>query len=152
SRILGMGDIVTLVEKAEAAVDQETAERLEKRMLAAEFTFDDFLTSMEQLQKMGSLEEVMSMIPGMGANMKNMDLDEHELVKVRGIIQSMTAQERNHADIINPSRQKRIARGSGSSLQDVKKLLKNFKRIKRMFKDMKKMGKRGFGKEVFAWQ
>jgi signal recognition particle subunit SRP54 len=152
SRILGMGDIVSLVEKAEATVDKETAERLEKRMMDAEFTFDDFLESLHQVQKMGPLENVLGMIPGLGANMKNMNVDESELVRVEAVIQSMTPKERAYPHVIDSSRQKRIAHGSGTNLQEVKKLLKNFKRIKKMFKGMKKSGKRGMGKEVLAWQ
>ena len=152
SRILGMGDVVTLVEKAEAAMDKETAERLEKRMLDAEFTFDDFLESLRQVQKMGPLEDVLGMIPGLGANIKNMNVDENELTKVQAVIQSMTTQERTYPHTIDSSRQKRIAHGSGTNLQEVKKLLKNFKRIKKMFKGMKKSGKRGMGKGVLAWQ
>ncbi len=152
SRILGMGDIVTLVEKAEAVVDKETAERLEQRMMDAEFTFDDFLDSLHQVQKMGPLQDVLGMIPGMGASAKNMDFDEKELVRVQAIIQSMTPEERAYSHLIDSSRQKRIAHGSGAGLQDVKKLLKNFKRIKKMFKGMKKSGKQRFGKGAFAWQ
>ena len=92
------------------------------------------------------------MIPGLGANMKGMKVDEKELTRVQAVIQSMTAQERTYPHVIDSSRQKRIANGSGTNLQEVKKLLKNFKRIKKMFKGMKKSGKRGMGKGVLAWQ
>jgi signal recognition particle subunit SRP54 len=152
SRILGMGDIVTFVEKAEASVDMETAQRLEKRMLEAEFTLDDFLESMQQLRKMGPLEDIMKMIPGMGSQLPTGSLDEKELSRVQAIIQSMTPKERALPHIMDSSRQKRIAHGSGTVLTDVKKLLKNFKRAKKMFKDIKKSGKKGLKKGALAWQ
>ncbi|MBQ7344240.1 MAG: signal recognition particle protein [Clostridia bacterium] len=147
SRILGMGDILSLIEKAEAAYDEKNAKELEKKMREQTFSLDDFLEQMRQLKKMGNLEQLIAMVPGanMGA-LKNAQLDESQMAKTEAIILSMTKQERLRPDIINGSRRKRIANGSGTSVEDVNKLLKQFDQMKKMMKQFSSMGKRrGFG-------
>jgi len=149
SRILGMGDVLSLIEKAEAAIDQKKAEELEKKMREATFTLDDFLEQMQQIQKMGNLEQLVSMIPGVkpGA-LKDANMDEKQLARVEAIILSMTAKERINPDIINGSRRRRIAHGSGTTVEDVNRLLKQFDQMKKMMKQMSSGGKRRgmFGK------
>ncbi len=142
SRILGMGDVVTLVEKAQSTFDEEEAEKIRKKLMRAEFTFEDFLSQLKQIQKMGSLQDLMKMIPGAGK--MSMDFDEKELKRVEAIILSMTPLERDNPDIIKGSRRKRIAKGSGTSVQDVNRLLKEFHAMKKMMKMMKKGKGRGF--------
>ena len=140
SRILGMGDVLTLIEKAQAAVDQDKAEDLAKRLKKEGFTLEDFRDQIQQIKKMGSLEQIMGMIPGMNKfkQMQNMPKpDEREMVKVEAIINSMTAKERRHHEIINASRRQRIARGSGTEVQDVNKVIKSYTE---MLKLMKKFG------------
>ena len=147
SRILGMGDILSLIEKAEAAYDEKNAKELEKKMREQTFSLDDFLEQMRQLKKMGNLEQLIAMVPGanMGA-LKNAQLDESQMAKTEAIILSMTKQERLRPDIINGSRRKRIANGSGTTVEDVNKLLKQFDQMKKMMKQVSNMGKRrGFG-------
>lgn len=138
SRILGMGDIVTLVEKAQQQVDEKKAHDLEKKLRKAEFTFEDFLDQLQQLKNMGPLSDVLSMIPGMNkmANVKN--VDDGELVRVEAIIKSMTAEERSKPQIINGSRRRRIAMGSGTTVQEVNRLLKQFTEMQKMMKSMTK--------------
>ncbi len=144
NRILGMGDVVTLVEKAEKTFDQKEAEKMRKKMMRAEFTFSDFLQQLKQIQSMGPLEDLVKMIPG--AQKMKLDVDEKELKHIEAIINSMTIQERENPNIIDGSRRKRIARGSGTSVQDVNRLLKQFKMMKKMFKQMKtSKGKGMFG-------
>jgi signal recognition particle subunit SRP54 len=138
SRILGMGDIVTLVEKAQQSFDQEKAQKLEQKMRKAQFTLEDFYDQLQEIKKMGSLSQVMSMIPGMSRMGKIEDIDEKELKYVEAIIQSMTLEERQHPAIINGSRRKRIASGSGRSVQDVNRLLKQFFDMQKMMKNMTK--------------
>ena len=147
SRILGMGDILSLIEKAEAAYDEKNAKELEKKMREQTFSLDDFLEQMRQLKKMGNLEQLIAMIPGVNAgSLKNAQLDESQMAKTEAIILSMTKQERLRPDIINGSRRKRIANGSGTSVEDVNKLLKQFDQMKKMMKQFSNMGKRrGFG-------
>ncbi|MCD6594511.1 signal recognition particle protein [bacterium] len=142
SRILGMGDVVTIVEKAQRAFDQKEAEKLQKKLLRAEFTFSDFLDQLKQLQKMGPLEDIMKMIPG--ARKMKFEFDEKELKHIEAIINSMTLDEREKPSIINGNRRKRIAKGSGTSVQDVNRLLKEFNAMRDMFKKMKK-GKKSIG-------
>ena len=147
SRILGMGDILSLIEKAEAAYDEKNAKELEKKMREQTFSLDDFLEQMRQLKKMGNLEQLIAMVPGanMGA-LKNAQLDESQMARTEAIILSMTKQERLRPDIINGSRRKRIANGSGTTVEDVNKLLKQFDQMKKMMKQFSNMGKRrGFG-------
>ncbi len=149
SRILGMGDILSLIEKAETAINLEQAKELEKKLRRQEFTLDDFLDQLRQIRKMGSMEQILSMIPGMGSNLKKLQdakIDEKELGRVEAIICSMTKKERQDPSIINGNRRKRISLGSGTKVQDVNRLLKQFSDAKKMmkrFQDMKKPGKKG---------
>jgi signal recognition particle subunit SRP54 len=142
SRILGMGDIVSLVEKAQEVVDAKEAERLQKKMMTEGLTLEDFLSQIRQIRNMGSLEHLISMIPGVGKAMKGMDLSGEEFTHVEAIILSMTPDERKMPSIINGSRRKRIAQGSGTSIQDVNNLLKQFYTMQKMMKRMSKFGGR----------
>ncbi len=143
-RILGMGDIVSLVEKAQESVDLEKAKKLEKKLRKAEFTVEDFRDQLQQIKKMGPLSQVLGMIPGMGGQaMKNVQVDDRALVRIEAVINSMTLEERARPQIINGSRRKRIARGSGTSVQDVNRFLKQFAAMQKMMKQMKKRGFRG---------
>ena len=151
SRILGMGDVLSLVEKAQATFDMEEAKAMEKKLRKDEFTLDDFLSQMQQVKKLGSLESILGMIPGMGGLKKQLegqdiDLDGKEMRQIEAIIKSMTPKERADITIINGSRRKRIAMGSGTRVQDVNRLLKQFGEMRKMMKKMKKMqkGKKGF--------
>ena len=150
SRILGMGDVLTLIEKAEAQIDADKAKEMEAKLKKAEFDFDDFLEYMGQIRNMGGIGSIMSMLPGMGlgGNMKNLqmpDEDEAEanLKRTEAIIQSMTAKERKNPDIINPSRKNRIARGAGVNISEVNRLIKQFEQMKKMMKQMPGMMKKG---------
>ena len=147
SRILGMGDILSLIEKAEQAYDEKNSKELEKKMREQTFSLDDFLEQMRQLKKMGNLEQLLAMVPGVNAgSLKNAQLDESQMAKTEAIILSMTKQERLKPEIINGSRRKRIANGSGTTVEDVNKLLKQFEQMKKMMKQFSNMGKRrGFG-------
>ncbi len=138
SRILGMGDVLTLIEKAEQAVEEDEAEAMEARMRAGQFTFDDFLAAQKMLKKMGPLQGVMKMIPGLGNQLKDVDIDERQLARVEAIVLSMTPQERRMPHLINGSRRQRIAKGCGQTIQDVNKLLTARKQMEKM---MKQMGK-----------
>ena len=149
SRILGMGDILTLIEKAEEVVDKKKADKLAKKIRKDAFTLEDFLDQIKQIKKMGSLEQIMGMIPGLNKmqQMQNMPKpDEKELGKVEAVIRSMTADERRKHQIINASRRQRIARGSGTSVQDVNKVIKSYTEMLKMMKKMK--GKMGGGKAI----
>ncbi len=138
-RILGMGDIRSLVEKAQADIDEDKARRMEERMRKAEFTFDDFLDQLRQLKKLGSLKSVLGMMPGMNAKaLKGAKVDENALVRTEAIICSMTKQERARPEILNGSRRKRIARGSGVDVSDVNRLLKQYRDMKKMMKLLSK--------------
>lgn len=141
SRILGMGDMLTLIEKAQASIDKEKAADLERKMRQAEFTFEDFLEQMEQVRKMGPLDQVLDMMPGMGKMkaMKNLKFDERQLARVEAIIKSMTIEERRNPDILNASRRKRIAAGSGTSVSDVNRLIKQFEEMRKMMKHFTNM-------------
>ena len=144
SRILGMGDVLSLIEKAQAVFDAEDAAKLEKKMRKEEFTLEQFLEQMQQVKKLGSLESILGMLPGMGnisQKLKDANVDEKELDRVEAIIRSMTLSERRNPNIINGSRRKRIANGSGTRVQDVNKLLKNFEQSKKMMKKIKGMNK-----------
>jgi signal recognition particle subunit SRP54 len=138
SRILGMGDVLTLIEKAEAAVEEDEQARLERQLMAGEFTFDDFLSSYRMLRKMGPLKGVLSMIPGIGNQLKGLDVNEAELGRVEAIVLSMTPQERRTPHLIDGSRRRRIAAGSGTTVQQVNQLLNARKQMQKM---MKQMGK-----------
>ncbi|MCQ2361474.1 MAG: signal recognition particle protein [Acidaminococcaceae bacterium] len=148
SRILGMGDILSLIDKIKDTTDLEKAIEMEKQIRKNEFTLEDFLSQMQQVRKLGSLESIIGMIPGMGGianKIKEANIDEKELDRVEAIIRSMTPKERRRPDIINGSRRKRIADGSGMRVQDVNKLLKNFEQSKKMLKQMGNMKKFGMG-------
>ena len=136
NRILGMGDIVTLVEKAQERFDEEKARTLEEKLRTSQFTFEDFLDQLREIKKMGSLQQIMSMIPGMSRMAANATLDEKALVRVEAIIQSMTADERKRPNIINGTRRRRIASGSGTSVQEVNKVLKQFHDMQKMMKTL----------------
>ena len=143
SRILGMGDILSLIEKAEAAYDETNAKDMEKKLREQTFTLDDFLDQMKQLKKMGNIEQLVGMMPGVkpGA-LKDAQLDESQMGRIEAIILSMTKAERTKPEIINGSRRKRIAKGSGTSVEEVNKLLRQFDQMKKMMKQLTGMGKR----------
>ena len=144
SRILGMGDVLTLIEKAEAQFDETQAKKLEQKMKRAEFDFNDYLEQMDQIQKMGGLGDMLSMLPGMGNKMKNVNIDEKALDRTKSIIYSMTPAERSNPDIINPSRKKRIAAGAGVDISEVNRLVKQHEQSRKMMKQMSgMMGKAG---------
>lgn len=139
-RILGMGDVVSLVEKAQDAFDEEETRRLNKKIRKNKFDFDDFLSQLEQIKKMGSLKDLVGMIPGMGKMLKGVDVDDDAFVPIEAIIKSMTPKERENPDILDGSRRKRIAKGSGTDIQQVNNLLKQFNDMRKMMKKMNKMG------------
>ena len=143
SRILGMGDVLTLVERAQATIDEEQAKKVEQKLRSASFTFDDFLEQMAQIRKMGPLDQLMKMIPGVSKAMPDMQVDDNAFTHVEAIIYSMTKDERAKPHIINGSRRKRIAKGSGQSVQDVNKLIKQFNMMQKMMKKMSRMEKSG---------
>jgi signal recognition particle subunit SRP54 len=136
-RILGMGDVVSLVEKAQEQYDQEEARKLSKKIAKNQFDFNDFLSQIGQIKKMGNLKDLAGMIPGMGKMMKKVDVDDDAFKGIEAIIQSMTAEERENPKVINGSRRKRIARGSGNDIQEVNRLIKQFDETKKMMKMMK---------------
>ncbi len=143
-RILGMGDVLTLIEKAEEVFEEEQAEELEEKLKKSQFTLDDFLVQLGQLKKMGSMEQVLSMMPGAGGKaLKGADVDEGALTRTEAIIQSMTLQERAKPSVINGSRRERIATGAGVSVYDVNQLLKQFAQVKKMLKQFATPGKKG---------
>jgi len=142
SRILGMGDIVSLVEKAQEYVDLENAQKMQEKLFKSRFDFEDFLEQMSQLKKLGPLESVMGMIPGVGKALKNAPIDEKAMDRMVAIVQSMTVKERRNPHLLNGSRKKRIALGSGNSVQAVNQLLKQFEVMKKMFSSLSK-GKHG---------
>ncbi|MBP5686913.1 MAG: signal recognition particle protein, partial [Clostridia bacterium] len=141
NRILGMGDVLTLIEKAQDAVTEEEARKMEKKFRENSFTLDDYLTQFETMKKMGGIKDVLGMLPGFGGmgklRIKEEDIDEKKIVKMKAIIQSMTLKERQNPNIINSSRKQRIAKGSGTEVQDVNRLLKQFEQTKQMMKQMK---------------
>ena len=137
SRILGMGDVLTLIEKAKNAVTEEEAKKLEKKFKENSFTFEDYLAQMDNINKMGNINDLLSMIPGLGNKLKGVSIDEKELERNKAIIQSMTKKERRNPDLIKGSQKRRIAEGSGTQIQDVNRLLKQFEQSKMMMKQMK---------------
>ena len=153
SSILGMGDVLGFIEKAEQAIDEEKAAEMERKLRKNQFTLEDFRDQMAQIRKMGSLGELLGMIPGMNKikGMKNMEVDEGELKRIEAIINSMTAKERANHAIINGSRRKRIARGSGTQVQDVNRLLKNYTQVMKMIKKLNKGGMRGMGRGMLPF-
>mgnify|MGYP002576705101 CR=1 FL=1 len=145
SRILGMGDVESLIEKAQSAIDEEKAKEMEQKMRKASFDFNDFLDSLAQMEKMGSMQDMLSMIPGMGNQLKNVEIDEKQMNRPKAIILSMTKEERSNPNIINPSRKRRIAAGAGVDISEVNRLIKQFEQMRKMMKQMSGMmgGKRG---------
>ena len=144
SRILGMGDVLTLIEKAEQAFDEKQAAELEKKLRENTFTLSDYLDQLRQLKNMGSLESLLGMMPGMNTGaLKDAKIDENALAKTEAIILSMTEKERNKPDIINGSRRKRIAKGSGTSVEEVNRLMKQYEQMNKMMKQFSSMGKKG---------
>jgi signal recognition particle subunit SRP54 len=139
-RILGMGDVVSLVEKAQQTFDEDEAKRLNAKLRKNQFDLSDFLTQLEQIKKMGNMKDLLGMIPGVGKAMKGVDIDDNAFKPIESIIRSMTAEERQNPDIINGSRKNRIAKGSGTSVQQVNQLLKQFGDMRKMMKTMNKMG------------
>lgn len=144
SRILGMGDVLTLIEKAQNAVSEEEAKKLEKKFRENSFTFEDYLVQMDKLKSMGNINDILGMIPGLSGKLKGATVDEKEMERNKAIIQSMTAKERQNPDIIKGSQKKRIAEGSGTQIQDVNRLLKSFEQSKTMMKQLKNGGMKKF--------
>ena len=142
SRILGMGDVLTLIEKAQDAVDEKEAAKLAQKMKENSFDMNDLLDNLRQISKMGSIKQLLGMIPGLGSKIEGMDIDEKQFTRIEAIITSMTPAEREKPAIINPSRKRRIAAGSGTKVEDVNRLLKQFEQMKTMMKQFSKKGKR----------
>ncbi len=140
-RILGLGDIQSLIEKMQKAIDEDKAQAMAKRVMNAEFTLEDLKEQLQMIRNLGPLENILKMIPGVGSKIKDLKVDEKQLVKIEAIINSMTPEERRNPHIINGSRKRRIAKGSGTTIMDVNKLLKQYKEMKKMMKKMKKSGK-----------
>ncbi len=140
SRILGMGDVLSLIEKAQEAFDLKKAKELQEKLKREAFTLEDLREQIRQMKRLGSLENILKLIPGLGNKLKNLPFDERELVRMEAIINSMTPQERRNPKIINASRKRRIAKGSGTTVQDVNRLLKSYEEMRRLFKRMKKKG------------
>ena len=151
SRILGMGDVMSLIEKAQANIDEEKAKAMEQKMKKAQFDFNDYLDSMEQMRNMGGISSILNMLPGVGAKMKGQDLesmvDEKDMARKEAIVLSMTPKERENPDLINPSRKQRIAKGTGVDIAEVNRFIKQFEQSRKMMKQMTGMvgkgGKRG---------
>ena len=146
SRILGMGDVLSLIEKVEAEVDQKEARRLAERVSKDKFTLEDLRSQLQQVKKMGPMSQIMNMLPGVGGKIKEEDIDENAIVRMEAILNSMTARERELPQLINGSRKKRIARGSGTSVQEINRLLKQYLTMKKMMRTFSK----GFGARKFA--
>jgi signal recognition particle subunit SRP54 len=153
SRILGMGDVLTMIEKAQSVMDEKKAAELEKKLRKSQFSLEDFRDQMVQIRKMGSISDLIQMIPGMGKikQLKNLQVDDGEFVRVEAIINSMTPNERRNHTIINGSRRKRIAKGSGTRIQDVNKLLKNYSQLLKMMKKLNQGGMRGLGRGMMPF-
>ncbi len=151
-RILDMGDVTTLVERAQQVFDEEEAERLNRKMRKNQFNFEDFLSQLQQIKKMGSVKDLIAMLPGMNKMLKDLDIDDDSFKPIEAIIRSMTPQERQNPDMINGSRKKRIANGSGRTVQDVNNLIKQFSDMRKVMKKMNQMtGKKSFaGMNPFA--
>ena len=147
SRILGMGDVESLIEKAANAIDEEKARQMEQKIRKAGFDFNDFLDSMAQMEKMGGMQDMLAMLPGVGSQIKNLDIDESAMNRPKAIILSMTPEERSNPDLLNPSRKKRIADGAGVSIAEVNRMVKQFEQSRKMMKQMSgMMGKKGRGR------
>jgi signal recognition particle subunit SRP54 len=135
-RILGMGDVVSLVERAQANFDEEEAQRLSKKIAKNKFDFEDFLGQLQQIKKMGNMKDLLGMLPGVGSKIKDLDIDDNAFKGIEALIQSMTPQEREKPEILNASRKQRIASGSGRSVQELNKLLTQFTQMRQMMKSM----------------
>jgi signal recognition particle subunit SRP54 len=142
-RILGMGDIVSLVEKAQDQYDEEKARKLQKKISKNKFDFDDFLDQLGQIRKMGNIKDLLGMVPGMGKQLKDVDINDEQFQKIEAIILSMTKQERENPDLLNGSRRKRLASGSGNTITEVNQFIKQFEQMRKMMRNMSKMGKMG---------
>jgi signal recognition particle subunit SRP54 len=138
-RILGMGDITTLVEKAQAQYDEEQARKLEKKLRKNQFDFEDFKTQLEQIKKMGNLKDLIGMIPGVGKSIKDADINEDAFKGIEALINSMTPEERRNPELLNPGRKKRIAAGAGKDIAELNAFIKQFEQMKQMMKMMNKM-------------
>jgi signal recognition particle subunit SRP54 len=138
-RILGMGDVISLVERAQQAFDEEESKRLTKKIRQNKFDFNDFLSQLEQVKKMGNLKDLVGMIPGAGKMLKDVEIDDNAFKPIEAIIKSMTPHERGNPDLIIPSRRKRIAAGSGTTIVQVKKLMKQFEDMRKVMKQMSGM-------------
>jgi signal recognition particle subunit SRP54 len=138
-RILGMGDVISLVERAQMQFDEDEAKRIEKKIRKNQFDFNDFLGQLEQIKKMGNIKDLMGMIPGMSKAMKDVEIDDDAFKPVEAIIRSMTKQERANPDLLNASRKRRVAKGSGTELQQVNDLMKQFEQMRKMMRTMNKM-------------
>src|SRR5207253_10218201 len=149
SRILGMGDVLSLIEKVEAEVDKKEAERLAHRVAKDKFTLEDLRSQLQQVKKMGPMSQIVNMLPGMSGKVNEEDLDDRLIVRMEAILDSMTKKEREYPQIINGARKKRIAKGSGTSVQEINRLLKQYLAMKKMMKTFSKgFGARRFGKMV----
>lgn len=142
SRILGMGDVLSLIEKAETALDEKKAAELEEKLRKNKFDLNDLLEQMQQVKKMGSMKDILSMLPGVGSKIKDVDVDDRQLDRIQAIISSMTPKERSNPDIINPSRKRRIAAGCGMQVEDVNRLLSQYRQMQKMFKQFNSKGMR----------
>ncbi|MBU4487162.1 MAG: signal recognition particle protein [Candidatus Delongbacteria bacterium] len=151
-RILGMGDILTLVEKAQDNMDQVEAERLAKKLEKEDFTYDDFLSQIKQIKRMGSIKSMLKLMPGIGNKLDSMDIDEGAFVKIEAIIHSMTRKERNRPNLLNGSRKLRIAKGSGRSVQEINQLMKQFEQMNMMMRQIRKIGFDKLAKGMFRGQ
>ena len=149
SRILGMGDVLSLIEKAEQQLDEKKAMEMADKLKKNKFDMNDLLYQLQEIKKMGSLKQVLSMLPGIGKQLKDAEIDDNIMMRPEAIIYSMTKKERENPDIINPSRKRRIAAGSGTSVEEVNKVLKQWEQMRKMFKQVGpkkgKKGRRGFG-------
>mgnify|MGYP002927132705 CR=1 FL=1 len=143
SRILGMGDVLTLIEKAQSTIDEEQAKQMAQKMKENSFDLNDLLDQLKQIQKMGPLKQVLGMIPGVGNQIKDADIDDKQLDKTQAIIYSMTPKERAKPSLINPSRKRRIAAGCGMKVEDVNRLLRQFEQMQKMMKQFGGKGKKG---------
>jgi signal recognition particle subunit SRP54 len=142
SRILGMGDVLTLIERAQDQVTTEQAREMERKLRRAEFTLEDFTKQLRQVRAMGPLDQLLGMIPGLGSRLRGAEVDEHALGRIEAVINSMTPEERRHPNIIDGSRRRRIARGSGTSVQEVNRLLRQFEEVKKMLRQFESRGHR----------
>lgn len=148
SRILGMGDVLSLIEKAETALDEKKAAQLEEKLRKNKFDLEDLLDQMEQVRKMGSMKDILGMLPGVGKKIKDVDVDDRQLDRIRAIIQSMTPRERRNPDIINPSRKRRIAAGCGMQVEDVNRLLNQYRQMQKMMKQLNSKNSRRMMKRM----